>query len=46
MKEIRNEEPQSHRDLAIALYRRQSKSDLEYAISLLKHIIENDWDIR
>lgn len=41
--EIRPEEPQSYRDLALALER---KGEYNEAIALLYHIVENPWDGR
>jgi len=46
IKKIRGEEPQSFRDLAVALARRGKKEDYEKSLQLLNDVVEGDWDIR
>jgi hypothetical protein len=43
---IRPEEPQSFRDLALVLAKRNRKEDIQRAITLLVEVIQGDWDIR
>jgi len=43
---MRSEEPQSFRDLALALIRRGEKNDLERAMEYLQQIVFGTWDIR
>eukprot|EP01105_Mastigella_eilhardi_P024785 TRINITY_DN653_c0_g1_i3.p1 TRINITY_DN653_c0_g1~~TRINITY_DN653_c0_g1_i3.p1 ORF type:complete len:825 (-),score=123.56 TRINITY_DN653_c0_g1_i3:141-2615(-) len=43
---IRTEEPQSYRDLALALYRCGRSCDLVRCLSLLSKVVTSSWDIR
>ncbi|KAH3742698.1 Vault protein inter-alpha-trypsin domain protein [Pelomyxa schiedti] len=43
---LRQEEPQSHRDLALALMQTGKPGDLERALSLMHHVITQRWDTR
>lgn len=41
---MRPEEPQSYRDLGLALGSRGSRADFERAIDLLYHVVRNQWE--
>lgn len=44
--ELRGEEPQSYRDLALALCKRKTRSDFNQAVQLLIKVIQTSWDVR
>lgn len=46
IQKLKPEEPQSHRDLAIALTKRGQKSDYTRALQLLQSVVEGEWDKR
>jgi len=43
---LRGEEPQSYRDLALALAKQGNLKAIERSISLLKKVVESEWDKR
>lgn len=43
---LRPEEPQSYRDLALALAKRKTKQDYLRALDLLTQVVQGKWDIR
>jgi Ca-activated chloride channel family protein len=46
VKKLRPEEPQSFRDLALVLFKKGGKENLEKSLELLFNIVQQDWDIR
>lgn len=46
MKQIRGEEPQSHRDYYLALSKKNDAESCQKAVDILVKILERDWDVR
>jgi len=42
----RAEEPQSYRDLAVALLKKKTPQNVQTALTLLTKVVQGDWDVR